>query len=74
MKIEITLEGFEAYLQEVHQEEYPELLDDDLPDAFIDWIATAEGDDLVEYAKHYFRDMNWAEELAEAYFTRNFGK
>lgn len=74
MKIEITLNGFEAYLQEVHQSENPELLDDDLPEAFNDWVSNLEGDDLVEYALNYFSDMNWAHKLAYAYFHLNFGK
>lgn len=74
MKLEITLNGFEAYLQEVHQSENPELLDDDLPEAFNDWVSNLEGDDLVEYAQNYFNDMNWPHELAYAYFHQNFGK
>jgi len=74
MKIEITLNGFEAYLQEVHQQENPEILDDDLPEAFNDWLSKLEGYEFTECAESYFKDMAWAEKLAEAYFVQTFGK
>ena len=40
---------FEEFLQEKH-EEYPELLDDDLSDAFEEWLEQLSTDEIIKYA------------------------
>lgn len=44
---------FEEYLQYKHSEENPELLDDDLPDAYGDWLAGLSEDEWIEYGNKY---------------------
>ena len=41
--------GFEDFLQEKHYEENPTLLDDDLSDAFDNWVANLEAEDYERY-------------------------
>ena len=45
--------NFEEYLQIKHIEEEPTILDDDLPDAFSEWIANLSQEDLINYADEY---------------------
>ncbi len=44
------MELFEQYLQEVHNKLFPEILDDDLPEHFDDWLGTLDGEDYIELA------------------------
>ena len=48
---------FENYLRKIHMEENPELLDDDLPDAFDSWLGELDGNDVIEYANQAMEDM-----------------
>ena len=48
---------FELFLQEKHQEENPELLDDNLSDAFQDWLGELQADDFIEYGEEYGNDI-----------------
>lgn len=41
---------FEKYLQECHADEYIGT-DDEMPDAFDDWVSNLEADDLIAYAQ-----------------------
>ena len=41
--------GFETFLQEKHYEENPTLLDDDLSEAFDNWVANLEAEDYERY-------------------------
>lgn len=72
----VTLDGFEATLQEIHQEENPTILDDNLPEAFSDWIGNRSFQDIQEFAQTYCYSMgqrqNW-KVLAEDYWRENFG-
>jgi len=45
--------NFEDYLQEKHIKENPTILDDDLPDAFDDWVAEIDVDAIIEHADAY---------------------
>lgn len=71
-----SLDGFEATLQEIHQEENPTILDDDLLEAFGDWISNRSFEDIQEFAQTYCYSMgehqNW-KALAENYWKENFG-
>jgi hypothetical protein len=44
---------FEEYLQYKHSENYPEILDDMLPDAYNDWISNFSEDDWIFWANRY---------------------
>lgn len=44
---------FEDYLKEVHMTEHPMLLDDDLPDAFDDWLGDLNADDFIMHGNNY---------------------
>jgi hypothetical protein len=70
----VSVDGFEAWLQETHQAEHPTILDDELPDAFSDWVSNLEGWEITEYAKTYVKEMNVAEQISETYWKTNFGK
>jgi len=50
MKIKIT---FEEFLAEKHCEQNPEILDDNLPDAFNDWLTYIDVQDIIDYANEY---------------------
>lgn len=51
---------FEHYLMKVHMEQHPMLLDDDLVDAFNDWLAEEPVDNIIQYAE------NWHKKLSSA--------
>lgn len=40
---------FEDFLKEKHFELHPQLLDDDLPDAFDNWLGELDGEDYISY-------------------------
>ena len=42
---------FIDYLKQQHMLDNPELLDDDLPDAFDNWLSTMEQDVLIQHAE-----------------------
>lgn len=44
---------FEEFLAEKHVEMQPEILDDDIPDAFDAWMSDMEQDELVRLADLY---------------------
>ena len=44
---------FEEYLQYIHMEEYPTVLDDDLPDSFNDWVSELTVKDVDKFAQEY---------------------
>ena len=44
---------FEQFLQAKHQELHPEILDDDLPDAFDLWLYELVPHNFVEYADRF---------------------
>ena len=43
---------FERYLQDIHALNYHGL-DDDMPDAFDNWISELDGEDFINYADKY---------------------
>lgn len=50
------MQNFENYLRDIHMSENPELLDDDLPDDFNNWLGTLEQDTMMDYANDYAKD------------------
>lgn len=45
--------NFEDYLMEMHMKEEPYVLDDDLPDAFSDWLCDSDPQSMIDYADKY---------------------
>ena len=45
--------NFEDYIAEKHHEEYPEVLDDELPDHFSDWLCEIDPQAVIDYAESY---------------------
>lgn len=50
-----TYKDFEDFLQEKFIEGNPTVLDDDIPDAFNDWLADLDVDELIAYGNQYFK-------------------
>lgn len=46
-------ETFEEFLGRMHMEDEPMVLDDDLPDAFDDWISNIGSDLMIAYAEKW---------------------
>ena len=44
---------FEDYLTKKHHEENPEILDDELPDHFSDWLSDLDPQAVVDYVESY---------------------
>ncbi len=44
---------FENYLQEQFMKDEPQVLDDDIPDAFDAWLETKDVNDIIEYSGKY---------------------
>lgn len=49
---------FEKYMRKQHALIFPEVLDDDLPDHFDDWVAGLQADDWMEWGDVYAK--RWA--------------
>lgn len=49
--------NFEDYLQKKFMEQEPQILDDDLPDAFDGWLANLDGADYIEYADKWMTEV-----------------
>lgn len=63
-------ESFEEFLQTVHFEENPMLLDDELSDDFSDWVGNLAPDDILYYANQYSPERN-AEVIAKDFCKDN---
>ena len=48
---------FEDYLQDQHLREEPMILDDDIPDAFNDWLCSQDSHDLIAHANKYTKQL-----------------
>jgi len=44
---------FEKYLEQVCFEANPQVLDDDMPDFFDDWLGSQDGEDYIRLADEY---------------------
>jgi len=44
---------FESYMQEVFAESYPQVLDDEMPDACNEWMVDLDVDDWLRYGQKY---------------------
>lgn len=54
---------FEDYLQEYFMRQNPHLLDDDIPDAFADWLSDLDTDDWLRLGDLYGKAIIQVEEL-----------
>ena len=48
---------FEEYLKIQHQHMQPEILDDDLPDAFDKWLVELQVDEIIKYADQWHEEL-----------------
>lgn len=72
----VSTKGFQENLEQLHAEENPYVLDDNLPDSFNDWVSNLHYITIAEMAKTYcyFNGQQDAwKEIAEDYWTQNFG-
>lgn len=53
-----TYKDFEDFLQEKFIENNPSVLDDDIPDAFSDWLADLDVQELIDYGNAYAKVCN----------------
>lgn len=44
---------FENYLQKIHMDQNPEVLDDDLPDSFDNWLTGLQVDEVIAFAEEW---------------------
>ncbi len=49
---------FDSFLQEKFMEDNPRVLDDDIPDAFSDWLVELTCDDFIDYGQEYAELIN----------------
>lgn len=52
------METFEDFLKEIHADLFPQLLDDDMPDHFDDWLGTLDGEDYIKWGELYGKKMH----------------
>lgn len=50
-------ESFKEFLGRMHMEDEPTILDDDLPDAFNDWLGNIGADLLISYAEKWYLEQ-----------------
>lgn len=48
---------FESYLQEICFKENPQVLDDDMPEFFDQWLAGLDVDELIKYGDEHGKQM-----------------
>jgi len=48
---------FEEFLQKEFMKEEPQILDDDLPDAFDGWVANLDISECIEYADKWMEEF-----------------
>lgn len=53
MEQTIKQQSFESYLIDIHNEIFPEILDDDQPDHFESWLESLDVAEVMEYAEEY---------------------
>lgn len=56
MRRKNNMQTFEDYLKEIHAKEYMGT-DDDMPDAFDDWLGDLSVDDMLEYGTFYGKEL-----------------
>jgi hypothetical protein len=48
---------FEKFMEEIHYQIFPEVLDDDLPDHFDHWLSVLDVANMMEWAELYGRQQ-----------------
>ena len=51
------MKTFEDFLKNKHMELYPTILDDDLPDAFDNWLEGRTKEEIIEYAEEVLKEI-----------------
>jgi hypothetical protein len=51
-------ETFESYLKNIHFRDYPQLIDDNIPEHFDDWIGDQDVDTIMSYADDYAKQVH----------------
>jgi len=54
------MKSFKRYLEDVCFELYPEILDDEMPDFFEDWLEEKELDLIIAYAEKWHTEQKLA--------------
>lgn len=49
--------GFEEFLQDMHMKAEPQVIKDDLPDAFDRWLSNLDGEEYIQFADLYGREQ-----------------
>jgi len=62
---------FAEYLQQIHFEDNPQILDDDLPEAFDEWLSEMDRDDILRLAEEY--GARCPEVVADDFIKEAFG-
>ena len=55
--------NFEDFLMDYHCKTHPMILDDDLPDAYDDWLCNLEPCDWVDFGDKYLKEQVGDNEL-----------
>lgn len=60
---------FEEFLQDRHSAVFTQLLDDDIPDHFNNWMGEQDVDEIIEYADLYgrYRSLEGQQELLKEF-------
>lgn len=48
---------FEKFMEDIHYKVFPEVLDDDIPDHFDNWLGTIEVEDMMKWAEIYGKEQ-----------------
>ena len=68
------IKTFIDYLQEIHFEKNPMILDDDLSDHFDNWMGDIEQDEMIKYADDFARiNVHRIALRIETLFCQQFG-
>jgi len=75
----ISVGGFKAHLNDVFTADNPEMLDDELPEAFNDYLSNSDKEDLWLEAKRYCKSMGVLDNfsaivLYDMFMKDTFGK
>ncbi len=51
------MKTFEEYLKELHQDIFFDVLADELPDSFDNWVSTMDTDEMIKYAQDFNKEQ-----------------
>lgn len=68
--IKDNVEAFEDYLKDIHYDNFPTVLDDDIPDHFNSWVGNLNRVELKDHAINMCLD--WAKWITDEYINQNY--